>query len=1293
MSIDTINQLDELYFMELPFFQKTAKTGAFLHIAKTVNYSGSNKLDFPTNLQNFSKKDVIFAAILIYLFQLNNYSRVDVSYSDFNQNTPFFTAFKVYLNESACLREVLIFIHEQQTHINTESNTSTEKLYIQKAKKATRSANIIPIVVILEKSTKHNIKDYFRSYLKFVLSSSGDGFEIIYRDRQLQTNGVLTDETSIKNQLSLMTEHIDQLLHNIIINAELSIEKLSYLTPQKKNRILFEWNQTQMPYNNYLTLHGLFEDKVKTNPNSIALACNSEELTYAELNIKANQLARCIRALLVEDNINLEQRFFVGIYLERDMNVVVSMLAILKAGGAYVPLDIHYPIERINMILTDTNTKLIVSKSILKKKLQNICCEQVKRQPKVFFLDEHSVVMNNQMATNLNITLNAEKIAYIIYTSGSTGTPKGVMIKHQSAVSLILWAQREFNAALECVLFSTSICFDLSVFEVFATLAYGGIVYIVEGILSLTDAIPTKNVTLINTVPSSIFSLLKYQAIPLSVNTVNLAGEPLSENIVCALAKISHISSIYNLYGPSETTTYSTFHKVKNGILPIQIVGRPIDNTAIYILDKYLKPVTPGIIGQIYISGSGVACGYLNQNELTKQRFVNNPFSRNINERMYKTGDLARYLPDGNIEYIGRMDSQVKLRGYRIEPGEIETCLLRYPGIHHAAVILKNQSNDSPELYAYVASDLFLDKRKIRGFLQKNLPNYMVPSLNKIIITEDLPKTENGKIDKKALAKLPVVRARSISAAKLMLTCQSTVEAVWSQALACIIDMENDYNFFEMGGNSLIALEIVAKLNSRLQLDLSLYDIFSFPVFSEFMKNVVNKKMLRVVPVDYLNQSSFDTSKILLTHEQLDKYHDDIFSNSIALNNLLVGFSLKGPFNILFFSQSVDALLKRHPILTMTIVTQNDRVYLTKPKQEINFINFIDLSLVSIAEQEVEINKEVAKLQRFNENNYCDPLFFITVFKCKDEQSYILLYAHHIITDLHSLHIIEADLLFVYQNLLQNRPYYLPEFQSFAAYSYQEELDILKPEFIKKLTYLKHKFCNKTRLITFADKTDDADNSCGYINRECPVDLIEFLNAYAKTKEVSMFVLMLAIFKVTLYQVYRQSSFAVGSIATLRTNSNLSNTVGLLVNYLVTYSFFTGDEIFSSFVHQVNTAVLDALQYVDVPYSLLRTQINSIEKSPDIKKPLFNIFFDYQEQRIKESIAMERFLVKGESKMFNPPKITRCLSFRVTNQENTMTFAIRYKKSLITNTQVKYFLEKFIDQCYNISDNKIVVSE
>lgn len=191
MSIDTINQLDELYFMELPFFQKTAKTGAFLHIAKTVNYSGSNKLDFPTNLQNFSKKDVIFAAILIYLFQLNNYSRVDVSYSDFNQNTPFFTAFKVYLNESACLREVLIFIHEQQTHINTESNTSTEKLYIQKAKKATRSANIIPIVVILEKSTKHNIKDYFRSYLKFVLSSSGDGFEIIYRDRQLQTNGVL----------------------------------------------------------------------------------------------------------------------------------------------------------------------------------------------------------------------------------------------------------------------------------------------------------------------------------------------------------------------------------------------------------------------------------------------------------------------------------------------------------------------------------------------------------------------------------------------------------------------------------------------------------------------------------------------------------------------------------------------------------------------------------------------------------------------------------------------------------------------------------------------------------------------------------------------------------------------------------------------------------------------------------------------------------------------------------------------------------------------------------------------
>lgn len=569
----------------------------------------------------------------------------------------------------------------------------------------------------------------------------------------------------------------------------------------------------------------------------------------------------------------------------------------------------------------------------------------------------------------------------------------------------------------------------------------------------------------------------------------------------------------------------------------------------------------------------------------------------------------------------------------------------------------------------------------------------MVPSLNKIIITEDLPKTENGKIDKKALSKLPVVRARSIPAAKLMLTYQSTVAAVWSQALACIIDMENDYNFFEMGGNSLIALEIVAKLNSSLQLDLSLYDIFSFPVFSEFMKNVVNKKMLRVVPVDYLNQSSFDTSKILLTHEQCDKYHEDIFSNSMTLNNLLVGFSLKGPLNILFFSQAVDALLKRHAILTMTIATLNDKVYLTKTKQEVNFINFIDLSLVSIAERKVEINKEVARLQRFNEKNYRDPLFFITVFKYEDEQSYILLYAHHIITDLHSLRIIEADLIFIYQSLLQNRPYYLPEIQSFAAYSYQEELNILNPEFITKLNHLKHKYCNKPRLIRFADKTDDSDNSCGYINRECPVALIEFLNAYAKTKEVSMFVLMLAIFKVTLYQVYRQSSFSVGSIATLRTNSNLSNTVGLLVNYLVTYSLFTGDEIFSSFVHQVNIAVLDALQYVDVPYSLLRTQINLIEKSPDIRKPLFNIFFDYQEQRRNDSITMEDILVKEESTMLNPPKITRCLSFRVTDKGGAMTFAIRYKKSLITNTQAKYFIEKFIDQCYNITANKIALSE
>jgi amino acid adenylation domain-containing protein len=506
---------------------------------------------------------------------------------------------------------------------------------------------------------------------------------------------------------------------------------------------------------------------------------------------------------------------------------VIGMLAILKAGGFYVPLDPAYPDERLQYILDDAKVGILLVHAETQRRTEEF--------GRVVCLDADWENIGEYPITNPVTDVTPGNLAYLIYTSGSTGKPKGVMIEHRSPVCLLYWAREVFSDdAISGVLAATSICFDLSVFEIFVPLCRGGKVILAENALELPNLAAKNQVTLINTVPSAVTQLLQFNAIPNSVNTVNLAGEPLTWKLVQQLQQLPHVEQIFNLYGPSEDTTYSTYIELKD-ITPNSStppIGRPIANTQVYILDRYLQPVPVGVPGELYIAGAGLARGYWQRPELTDERFINWGMGNN---QLYKTGDRVRYLPDSNIEYLGRLDSQVKIRGYRIELGEIDALLSQYPEIQESVVIASEKASGDKNLVAYIAPKS-INILNLRQYLADKLPNYMIPA--HFMTLDALPRNPNGKIDRKAL---PTVDQVSLKLGIVYVAPRTPTEqklaAIWQEILQVEQIGVND-NFFTLGGHSLLGMQLVARINESLQVELPLKYLFQFPTIASIAAQI-----------------------------------------------------------------------------------------------------------------------------------------------------------------------------------------------------------------------------------------------------------------------------------------------------------------------------------------------------------------------------------------------------------------------------------------------------------------------
>jgi amino acid adenylation domain-containing protein len=681
--------------------------------------------------------------------------------------------------------------------------------------------------------------------LTLAIAGNGDDLRALF-----EYDAELFDAATVES----MAQHFNELLTSIAAHPEQRIASLPLLTKAEEKTLLSDWNHTDGHFPVTGSMLSLFNAQAKRTPDALALCWDTERISYHELDERSNRLAHHLR----ERGLGAEQ--VVGVLCHRTPELIVTLLSILKTGAAYLPLDPAYPAPRLQMMVEDSKARLVVTTKELASVAQHL-------EIPLLFLDEQRTEISRCPAEALEDITLPENLAYLIYTSGSTGRPKPVAITHRSALTFLHWSREVFSAdELSGVLASTSVCFDLSVFELFAPLSCGGEVILVNNALELATAAARARVRLINTVPSAMAELLRLHAVPKDVVAINLAGEPLSRSLVQDIYKQTGVKKVRNLYGPSEDTTYSTWSEVSRDASSAPTIGRPVANTKAYILDREFQPLPVGVAGELYLGGDGLARGYLSRPELTAEKFVPHPFSSDGGERLYRTGDLARRLASGEIEFLGRIDKQVKLRGFRIELGEIEAVLFEHEGVRESVASVSDN-----RLVAYVVPEsVGLTGNELRSYLKKRLPDYMIPSV--FMMLPEMPLTANGKVDRRRLPAVEATRPELTTGYVAPCTAlEELVAAIWIDVLEVERVGVHD-NFFELGGHSLLATTIAAKIYEAFHVELPLRTLFEAPTVATLAGVIENAKRHnqisvpppRIVP---LSRESLRRSRLALQQQ------------------------------------------------------------------------------------------------------------------------------------------------------------------------------------------------------------------------------------------------------------------------------------------------------------------------------------------------------------------------------------------------------------------------------------------
>jgi amino acid adenylation domain-containing protein len=1029
-----------------------------------------------------------------------------------------------------------------------------------------------------------------------------------------------------------MIGHFLTLLKGIALNPARSISTLPMLTGAESKRIIIEWNDTAARFPKKLCVHDLFEAQVRKTPNAVAVECDGESLTYRELDWRANQLARHLKAF----GTGVES--LVAICLERSVELVIGMLGTLKAGAAYLPLDREYPGERLRYILTDARASILLTDQDVatnqrsKMDDRNSLSYFLNPRLKVIPLDRDRSKIATLSAVNVKRKLTPRNLAYVIYTSGSTGDPKGVEVEHHSLVACLYSLRRQLNFSRRDVWLAVSaITFDIASAEIFLPLLTGAklvVATLADGRDGdcLRRCLDASRATVMQATPTTWRLLLETGWKPASELKMVCGGEALQPSLSGPL--LSRGQWLWNCYGPTETTIWSTSCLVERGegVVPI---GRPIANTKIYLLDRALQPVPVGVPGEIYIGGAGVARGYLNRPELTRERFIANPFSRKRDDRLYRTGDLARYLPDGNIEYLGRLDNQVKLRGHRIELGEIESVLGRHPSIKECAVIARETVADSrfqvsdsrspistseKQLVAYVVANRGTPPGvgDLRHFLRQTLPEFMVPTA--FVALDALPLTPNGKLDRRGL---PAPDPRRPSGAGEFARPRGEVEELIAQAWREVLQIEevgtND-NFFDLGGHSLRATRVAARLRASLKVDLPLRKLFELPTIAELARFVIGRRGGEtgsagrpIAPVARLGDLPLSSAQ-----QRLWYLHN--LDPASSAYNIPAAYRVDGSLDVPALEAALGEIVQRHESLRSAVIAVNGQ-----PAQHISArvalnLPVVDLTSIPADKLDAEVARRVSADAHAPYDLSRSPLMRAHLLRLSGAAHVLILNFHHIIADASSLANFYRELAILYEAFSAATDAGLaPLALQFADYaSWQREwLNGSAAE--AQLAYWRRQLNGVAPLDLPADFERPARPSYRGARAalRLPVDLTRALKQMSQRASVTLFMTLLAAFKILLARLSGRDDVVVGSTIAGRDRPELDGVIGFFINALALRSDLSGAPSFDELLARVRDTCLDAYTHQELPFDKI---VEALDIERDFgRNPIFQVLFNMNE--------------------------------------------------------------------------------
>jgi amino acid adenylation domain-containing protein len=1024
------------------------------------------------------------------------------------------------------------------------------------------------------------------------------------REDELRLGMTYNVDLFAADTVSRMLRHFQTLLKGMVADANRPIAELLLLNDRERHNLLVEFNNSAADYS-AVCIHQLFEQQVRQHPDAVAVRFCEQSLTYAELNRRANQLARYLQ----RDGV--EPEMLIGLYLERSLDMMVALLGTLKAGAAYVPLDPAYPKDRIAFIVKDARVRLLLTQQHLVESLP-------KQEATIVCLDNHWNVIAGENTENLPAVAKPENLAYVLYTSGSTGRPKGVQIQHQSVVNFLCSMQREPGLKESDVLLAvTTLSFDIAGLELYLPLTVGARVIVAsreeaQDGHGLMAKIENEGVTVMQATPATWRLLLESGWQGGARLKILCGGEAFPRELAEQL--LPRCAELWNLYGPTETTIWSTIHRVMKGESGPVSIGRPIANTELYVLNAYREPVPIGVGGELYIGGDGLARGYLNRPELTNEKFVPHPFRSEPGQRLYRTGDLVRFRPDGNLVFLGRIDNQVKIRGFRVELGEIESILSRHPAVQQAVVIVREDVPGDKRLVGYIVAQPGQDpaSSELKTHLERSLPDYMVPG--RLVKLDTLPLTPNGKVDRKCLP-APEGRPELEGAYVAPRTpVEEAIAGIWAGVLRLERVGAHD-DFFALGGHSLLATQVVSRILQIFQVEIPLRAIFESATVAGLARQVEDARNAArgfqappLVPV-------LRTPNLPLSFAQQRLWFLDKLEPNNSLYKLPHIVRLTGgALQVAALEKSLQEIARRHESLRTTFQTvHNQPVQVIAPTLTLPMA-VTDLTALAESEREAEARRlAIEEVQRPFDLS-AGPLLRASLFKLNDRDHVLILNTHHIISDLWSLGVLSQELAALYEAYLEDQPSPLPELPiQYADYTLWQRQFLTDETLDRQLAYWKAQLEGAPAVLKLpTDRHRPAVQTFQGAQRSVvlPKELLSSLKALSRTEGATLFMTLLAAFNVLLSRYSGQDDIVVGSPIAGRNRSEVEKLIGLFVNTLVLRTDLAGNPSFRELLARVRETAMGAYAHQDLPFEKL---VEELKPERDLSRnPLFQIMFMMQ---------------------------------------------------------------------------------